>query len=47
MYQIFLMLQYTGILILAVELIYTYFQNASKIQNILTMMVSLCLITTI
>lgn len=38
MYQIFLMLQYIGILILAVELIYTYFQNASKIQNILAMM---------
>lgn len=38
MYQIFLMLQYIGISILAAELIYTYFQKASKIQNILTMM---------
>ncbi|MCM1157678.1 MAG: diguanylate cyclase [Bacteroidales bacterium] len=38
MYQVFLMLQYIGITILAVELIYTYFQSASKVQNILTMM---------
>lgn len=38
MYQILLMLQYIGIFILAVELMYTYFQNASKIQNLLTMM---------
>lgn len=38
MYQLFLILQYIGITILAVELIYTYFQNASKVQNILTMM---------
>lgn len=38
MYQILLMFQYIGIFILAVELIYTYFQNASKAQNILTMM---------
>lgn len=38
MYQLFLILQYIGISILAMELIYTYFQNASKIQNILTMM---------
>ncbi|MCM1181040.1 MAG: diguanylate cyclase [Clostridium sp.] len=38
MYQMFLVLQYVGITILAVELIYTYFQNSSKIQNILTMM---------
>lgn len=38
MYQIFLALQYIGIFILAVELIYTYFQNTSKIQNILMMM---------
>lgn len=38
MHQTLLALQYIGIFILAVELIYTYFQNASKIQNILTMM---------
>lgn len=38
MYQILLALQYIGIFILAVELIYTYFQNTSKIQNILMMM---------
>lgn len=38
MYQLFLTLQYIGIFILAAELIYTYFQNTSKIQNILMMM---------
>ena len=38
MYQLFLTLQYIGIFILATELIYTYFQNTSKIQNILMMM---------
>lgn len=38
MHQLFLILQYIGIFILLVELIYTYFQSASKIQNILTMM---------
>ncbi len=43
MYQLFLTLQYIGIFILAVELIYTYFQNTSKIQNIL-MMMEICLL---
>ena len=38
MYQVFLVLQYIGILTLAVELVYTYFQNASRVQNILMMM---------
>lgn len=38
MYQLFLILQYIGIAILSVELIYTYFQHASKVQNILSMM---------
>lgn len=38
MYQMFLVLQYIGIFILAVELIYTYFQSASKPQSILMMM---------
>ncbi|MCM1272383.1 MAG: diguanylate cyclase [Clostridium sp.] len=38
MYQTFLTLQYIGIFILAMELIYTHFQNTSKIQNSLMMM---------
>lgn len=38
MYQTCLILQYLGIVILAMELIYTYFQKASRIQNLLTMM---------
>lgn len=38
MYNFFVVLQYAGIVILAAELIYTYHQNTSKIQNTLMLM---------